>query len=344
MSISGANASVWDQTRDQLAAVTPPSENSPTLPPACYTDASVFDREIPAIFQSSWVGIGRADRWESPGDYTAFDVAGVPIIVLRDLDGVLRAFANTCRHRGSLLLEGSGNCRAIRCPFHGWGYRLDGRLAGAPRMETANGFDKDAFGLLPFRTDTKDGFAFVCLDETVTDLDHWLGDFSELHEMWSLGDLVTGRRREFEVHCNWKAFLEVFNEYYHLPYVHPNTLDSLYELPDDIDHRPGNYVSQFGTTKSTTGVLEDARDHALPPIPGLKGRNRNGTRYTWMFPNMTFAAGSEAIWAYDVYPTAPDRTRVSYARKLVTGWSGGVLDLLDAVLESHSLDDLGEVV
>ena len=122
--------------------------------------------------------------------------------------------------------------------------------------------------------------------------------------------MVSTRRREFEVGCNWKAFLEAFNEYYHLPYVHGQSLGKVYEAPDDGDKVRGNYVSQFGITQGTGGVLADAQHETLPVNPSLSGRNRQGTRYSWVFPNMTFAAGSEAVWVYEAYPLAAGRTRV----------------------------------
>jgi phenylpropionate dioxygenase-like ring-hydroxylating dioxygenase large terminal subunit len=297
--------------RADLARVRHPIDEAASLPPACYSDETLFAIERDAIFHASWIGIGRADRWRKPGDYSAMQIAGVPTIVLRDQDGGLRAFANSCRHRGARLLEGDGNCRGVKCPFHGWAYKLDGRLAGAPRMEHTKNFDKTEFALVPFAVAEREGFAFLSYDAARDDIDDWLGDFAELHGPWSLADLVSTRRREFEVKCNWKNFVEVFNEYYHLPYVHPDTVDSVYDLPDDPDPTTGAYASQFGATQGTGGLLEDQQEHVLPPIASLTGRNRQGVRYTWAFPNMTFAAGTEAMWVYEVYPLAPNRTHVA---------------------------------
>lgn len=121
---------------------------------------------------------------------------------------------------------------------------------------------------------------------------------------------MTARRTEFEVACNWKSYIEVFNEYYHLPTVHPDSITHLYDTPDDTDIVSGNYTTQFGTTQGTAALLDDARDKILPPIKTLDGRNRQGTRYTWTYPNMTFAASIESVWMFDVYPIAPGRSRV----------------------------------
>lgn len=164
--------------------------------------------------------------------------------------------------------------------------------------------------MIEFRAAERDGFAFVCFDDDVEDIDEWLGDFSELHAPWSLGSLVTTRRLELEVDCNWKGFLEVFNEYYHLPYVHQDSIANVYARPEASDKVSGRYSSQFSTTEGTGGLLEATQQYALPSIPSLDGRNRNGTRYTWMFPNMTFAASTEAIWIYESTPLETGRCRV----------------------------------
>ena len=299
-----------EELRAFFAAVRQPIGTSETLPPACYTDEGLFRREQRDIFRRCWIGIGRADRWKRDGDFSALDIAGVPVVVLRDRKGVLRAYANTCRHRGAQLLRGEGRRQMITCPFHGWGYGLDGCLRNAPTMEQTPGFKSEEYGLIAFRAEVRDGFAFVCLNEDAPSLDEWLGDFSDVHGAWGLGEMVSTRRREFEVACNWKSFLEVFNEYYHLPYVHPKSIGGIYQTPDDPDHTSGHYTSQFGLTKGTGGLVEDNQANALPDNPRLRGRNRQGTRYSWIFPNMTFAAGSDMVWVYDVFPLAPGRTQV----------------------------------
>ncbi len=296
--------------REQLSVVRMPIGTAATLPPQCYTGNEIFSWECGELFQRTWVGVGRADRWKGTGDYSAIDVAGTPIIILRDRTGQLRAFANSCRHRAAKLLEGEGNCDAIRCPFHRWTYALDGRLLLGPKMDKTPEFDVTGYGLIPVRLDERCGFIFVCFDRTAPDLDQWLGDFAELHTPWPLKDLQTVRRTEFDVSCNWKLFLEVFNEYYHLPYVHPDTLNNYYYTPDDTDEVSGQYTTQFGITRGSATVLDSAQEWVLPTMPQLHGHHREGIRYTWLFPNLTFAASAECIWAYDVYPVAPDMTRV----------------------------------
>lgn len=281
-----------------------------SIPPACYVKDEATALEIEHIFRGGWVGVGRSDQVASAGDFTTLDIASQSIILLRDRDGQLQALANSCRHRAARLLDGAGNCRGIRCPFHSWAYRLDGSLVAAPHMEDAPGFAREDNGLVRYRAEERLGFVFICLNPDAPDLDAVIGDFANTHAPWPLESLVTTRRQVTEVACNWKAFIEVFNEYYHLPFVHPDSIDDVYAPPELGDNVTGAYATQFGATIGTGGLLQTEQDKALPQMPGLKGREAAGVRYTWVFPNMTFAAGTDALWVYEAYPLGPNRCQV----------------------------------
>ena len=282
-----------------------------TLPPACYTGAEVLAAERSGLLRRSWLGVGRVDEWRRPGDYRALELAGTPLVLLRDEEGRLRAFANTCRHRGTRLLEGRGNAARIRCPFHGWTYGLDGSLRGATRMGAARGFRRADMGLVELRAAERGGFVFVALCDETPGIDEWLGAFDALHAPWHLDELVTTRRRELEVECNWKLFLEVFNESYHLEHVHAATFGGIYLEPELPDAVGGCVHSAFSPTAGTGGLKADEQAHVLPVMPDLGPRERAGTRYTWIFPSITFAAGSEALWAYEARAFGPGRCRVT---------------------------------
>lgn len=281
-----------------------------SIPPAYYTSQELTTAEITKVFRSGWVGVGRADLVSEPGDFVTLDFAGQNLILLRDKSGHLQAHANSCRHRATRLVDGSGSCKRLRCPFHCWSYALDGKLIAAPRMERATGFEKSDYGLVSYRAEERLGFAFVCLSEEATDIDSHLGDFADIHAPWPMDSLISVRRQELEVACNWKAFLEVFNEYYHLPFVHPNSINSVYAKPDVPDAVNGAFASQFGTTDGTGGLLEGDQDMSLPLMPGLSGQAQQGARYTWVFPNMTFAANRDALWCYEAYPLGANKCRV----------------------------------
>ena len=294
---------------DALTRCAGPSDIQPTLPAACYVDPDIYAVEQQAVFRQGWVGVGRSDRWPQVGDYSAMELGGVPTVVVRAEDGRLRAWANTCSHRASQIMVGDGNCSRMRCRFHFWTYGLDGRLLAAPSMGRTPGFDTADHSLTEFALAEREGFVFVSFEADPVRIDTWLGDFSQLHAPWPVESLVTSRRREFTVDCNWKAFAEVFNEYYHLPYVHSASIDNIYNDPDDPEDVDGSYATHFGTTEGTGGLLEDDQDAALPVIEGLTGRPSQGVRYSWLFPNIVIATGSEAMWMYEVYPDGPDRCR-----------------------------------
>src|ERR1700744_1902404 len=132
------------------AAVRKPLLEAETLPPWCYTSDDFYRREVQKIWRKAWHFLGHVEQVSKPGDYLALEFAGVPLIIVRGQDNIVRAFANSCRHRGSALLdEGTGNCRTIVCPYHSWGYALDGSLLGAPEMQKTEGFDPAKNSLVP---------------------------------------------------------------------------------------------------------------------------------------------------------------------------------------------------
>jgi len=128
------------------ANVRRPAMEAETLPPWCYTSQAFYDREVEAIFRKTWNFLGREDEIPDHGDYMTFDLFGEPVMVVRDKDGTVRAFANICRHRGTKLLDGRGNRRTISCPYHSWAYALNGDLIGASGMAKTVDFDKAATG------------------------------------------------------------------------------------------------------------------------------------------------------------------------------------------------------
>lgn len=284
-----------------------PIELKFSLPSHCYHSETSLRQEFETLFHKHWLGLGRADRFNHPGQYETIEIAGVPVLLINDRDGRLHAFNNACRHRGARLLDGEGKCRTIRCPFHGWVYNINGEFAAATHMQESENFDTQCLGLVEFSLKIHLGFIFVCFDQEPPAFESHIGNLDQLHADWPLSDLVSCRRQKLEVACNWKLFLDVFNEYYHLQYVHPDSINDLYKQPDPPEPTTGNYTSQFGETDGTGGLLQNQQQYALPEVPALSGKALKGTRYTWIFPNMTFAASKDAMWVYEAYPLGPQR-------------------------------------
>jgi phenylpropionate dioxygenase-like ring-hydroxylating dioxygenase large terminal subunit len=299
-----------DYIKQALQSVKHPLSSSLSLPPACYHDPSWLSHEFDSLFKRGWFCVGRRDQWKRSGDFEALNIAGIPIVITLDSDGDLHGLSNTCLHRSSEIMTGSGNCKAMVCPFHGWSYDHSGQVTSAPRMETACDFAESDLSLKQFHVETCDGFVFLNLEDQPDPLENWLGDFQDMHLPWSLDDLQTGRKRTFDVDCNWKLFIEVFNEYYHLPFVHADSISHYYPEPEPTDAVMGEYTTQFGATSKNPALLEDGQDDAFPTISTLDDKLRNGTRYTWVYPNLTFAASMDCMWVYHVYPLNPTKTRV----------------------------------
>lgn len=148
-----------------LEAARRPMEDAKAMPPSVYTSPDFLRMELESIFGKEWICVGRASGLANPGDYTTFDLAGQPVVVLRDREGMLRAFSNVCLHRMSTIVEGSGNKRVLVCPYHAWTYGLDGKLRGAPYMAETTGFCKENYALPTIRCEEWLGWIYITLDK-----------------------------------------------------------------------------------------------------------------------------------------------------------------------------------
>ena len=147
---------------DELRAnVAVPFERAFAMPKSVYTSPDFLAQEMEHIFAKDWLCAGRADALPNPGDYLPMQIAGEPVIVLRDGQGQLRGMSNVCRHRMSVLLEGRGNVRSIVCPYHAWTYNLDGTLRGAPAMTLNESFCRTDVALPQVRVEDWLGWIMV---------------------------------------------------------------------------------------------------------------------------------------------------------------------------------------
>ena len=151
----------------------------PTEP--CYSP-EYYRLEQEKVFSKVWLQVGRVESVAKPGDYFVGDIAvcRASVIVWRGMDGGLRAFHNTCMHRGNTLAwpnEPCGNRRTLQCRFHGWTYESDGRLTHVPDEKMFAGLDKERRGLMEIAVDVWEGFIFVNLDpEPEESLSEYLGE------------------------------------------------------------------------------------------------------------------------------------------------------------------------
>jgi phenylpropionate dioxygenase-like ring-hydroxylating dioxygenase large terminal subunit len=284
-----------------------PVLDAETLPPWCYTSPRFYEREVERVFKTSWNFIGREDELPKPGAYAAYDLVGEPILVVRDRAGKLRAFANSCRHRGTRLLDGTGNCRGIVCPYHGWAYGLNGDLLGAAGMEETHGFEKRDYGLRPVRLGIWDGYIFVNFDASAMGLREYLGDLPDRLASYNLADMVCARRLEYDLACNWKIYLENAMEDYHTPYVHRQSIGAQHTVPEESR---GAWGGIHMAAEKTIAVLAEDIAQAFPWIPTLKGKPAEGTYFLTIYPSTFFALTQDCMWWLQQFPQGPARTKV----------------------------------
>lgn len=290
----------------RYAKVRLPLLEAETLPAVCYTDPDFFARERERIFRVHWNLICRADEVPEPGNWCAVDLAGIPAIVLRGDDGTLRAFANTCRHRGSRLLSGNGTAKAISCPYHGWSYALDGRLIAAAGMEETKNFDPTEFGLIPLRLAEWAGFVFLDFGAEGRELDDHLGNLSGYLRSHGAEGMICVHRRVYDVACNWKLCLENQRESYHVAVVHRGTLKD--QLPEQLEasgNWSGSWFRHDGSIAARLGAGK-----ALPEIPTLEGRAAEGTYFIGLYPASFLVFTLDCMWWMSFRPVVPDRTQI----------------------------------
>jgi phenylpropionate dioxygenase-like ring-hydroxylating dioxygenase large terminal subunit len=273
-----------------------------------YTDAGWFRREQAGLFARTWALVGNAADVSRPGSYLTATVGGVPLIVVAGEDGLLRAFHNMCRHRGMVMLEGRGTCRAIRCDYHAWRYGLDGTLRVVPqRGEQFPDLDADGLGLLPAAVAEWEGMVFACPDPAVAPLDEWMAGFPAAIGSVRPGLLPQVAAADIDAACNWKLFVENHIDVYHLWYLHALTLaDFEHRL---FEHRAvGPHWVSYEPRRDADGST--GLDGGNPPIAHLDERDRNGLGAHLLFPNTTFAVSAEFVITYAAAPVAPDRCRI----------------------------------
>lgn len=291
----------------EIGAAAAPLNRARSMPAGFYTDPEIFHRERERIFLKQWFFLCREDQLPNVGDYRSFDTPGGPIVLVRSRDARLNCFANYCRHRGSILLEGRGNTGArIICPYHGWSYFTDGRLYGCPDMKDAVGFDRIENGLVPLRLDSYAGFLFANFAaEGPSLLDH-LGNLPQRFASHRLDRMRWAWDIVLEPRCNWKLILENAMETYHTGIVHKGTVGAQQSRTLPV---AGDWLCIQVISGRSIATLPGA-EPPFPPIPGLDDDARQGTYFTVILPTCQFAVAQDSMWWLNVTPLGPDRSRL----------------------------------
>ena len=268
-----------------------------TYPWTWYADPDVLREEQERIFARTWQYVGHAGQVERAGDYFTAQLGRIPVVVTHAEDGELRAFANVCRHRGSVVAEGAGNRRTLQCPYHAWTYGLDGKLRAAPRAD----FDLSELSLARVRLERWGPFLFANAHLDAPPLEGVLaGVPAEVADAGvDVDELRFHHRAEWTIDANWKLVSENFLECYHCAVAHPGFTAIVDVSPDSYRLESAGLVSsQFGALRENGSAPYDA-----------DGEVRRG-QFHFLFPNtgLNIFPGRQNLSIGPIVPVGPERT------------------------------------
>jgi phenylpropionate dioxygenase-like ring-hydroxylating dioxygenase large terminal subunit len=197
-----------------------------------YADPDHLEREQQILFRQHPILLGFASNWAKPGAFATDDYAGVPILVARGRDGVLRAFLNVCRHRGAKVAQGCGEARAFQCPYHAWTYDLSGRTTAIPDERCFPNVRNERSSLVALPLCEKYGLVWAIPTPaadgaTGFEIDPWLGGLGPELASYEFGSWAFFDKREIPEMMNWKIVVDTFHEGYHIGFLHRDSLRTI---------------------------------------------------------------------------------------------------------------------
>ena len=269
-----------------------------SLPGWLYHDEEFLAAEKRAFLRAAPQVVCHVSDIAEAGEWRSLDYLGESVIVIRGDDGIARAFANVCRHRGSRLVDGSGGCaRVLTCPYHAWSYARDGRLVGVPHRAEYPGLEPDTLGLVPVAVEEWHGFLFVTLEPGAPTVAEMMAPYEaevapyRFPELRAIGR-VTLRPRKL----NWKTIADNYSDGLHIPVGHPG-LTRLFgrsyaiEAQGHVDRMEGELRADVSDNPS-----ERTYQKLLPEAEHLPPSHRKKWLYYKLFPNV----------AFDIYPDQVD--------------------------------------
>lgn len=323
----------------------------PPVPVARYTDAGFAALEEKAVFGRSWLFVAHADQLPATGDFLALSQLGPPVILVRGQDGRIRAFHNTCQHRGGPVVQGEqGNAgRRLVCSYHAWTYDLTGALVGVPSSSDFSALDYSCLGLRPVRCEMFGSLVFINLDPDAPGLMESLGTVGrELDDQIGggpgVGPVHLVARRTIEVEGNWKLTVDANIETYHVNVVHRTTAARV------LDQRAtGIWLLPHGHSRmlvhSSDGVELTI---PLPGFPGASPLASCGIYSYHVFPNTSIVFGGSPSIAFCIssWPLGPDRSLYDVSFLAPTPADGEHGDTLAMLVDANwmvLMEDLGNL-
>ena len=275
-----------------------------TIPARLYVDPVYLELERERVFAHTWQLVGRTEQVAESGQFFTAEVGNDSVVVLRDGD-TLRGFHNVCLHRAGPVAHGCGKRQTLQCKYHGWTYSLGGELLRAPEMEGVERFTPADMRLRPVAVTSWGPLVFVNLDGKAPPLADMLEIIPERVAHFQCESMQYVMRKEYELACNWKVYVDNYLEGYHIPVVHP----SLHKEIDYDSYRvePYRYASiQHAPLRPVTTTA--AADRRYDPSKTDVGE----AVYAWLFPNMMLNVYLGQMQTNVVLPLTHDRTKVVF--------------------------------
>ena len=296
-----------------------------TLPSPYYFDPAHHALELERIWYRNWIYLCRAEELPEPQCFRTFTLGTQPILVLRDTDGELRGFYNTCRHRGSALCtepQGRLPARSLTCRYHGWTYDLRGNLQRIPAHGRPRTVDTRELGLYAIAVANWNGCVFVNLSaQPARTPEQGFGADAGKLANWPLAELVVGHTRSTILGCNWKVFWENYNECLHCPNVHPSlsSIVPIYrrafmEQRDDPNWRAHaasddpQYTGGLRDGTATWSIDGRSTGHEFTTLSAAE--RRIGYHFVTHLPSVYFVGHVDYVRAVRIHPLGPEQTEL----------------------------------
>ena len=237
----------------------PQGQSSDDVSAERYFSRAWHDREVEKVWRKTWQFAAREEHIPEVGDQTVYDIVDDSILVVRTAPDTVKAYINSCLHRGTMLRTEAGSARQIRCPFHGWTWNLDGTLKVLPGQWDFPHVDKAKFCLPEVQVGRWGGFVFVNLDPDCEPFESYLENLPEHFAAFALENRYVAAHVAKVMPCNWKLGMEAFTEAYHVPIAHPQVVTYYGDSNTQYDVWPG--VRHVSRMLSVQGM----------PSPALKG-------------------------------------------------------------------------
>lgn len=276
------------------------------IPADTYTSPEHYARELEALFLGHPLVLCLSGALPGPGSYLTLELCNTPLLLTRDDAGVVHAFANTCRHRGVRVADGTGSARSFTCPFHAWTYDLTGRLTSLPVADAFEGMCRDDKGLVELPVAEGYGLVVGRLRQgAAIDIDEYLG--AELAHELALVDIggwePFGDPHVHPVQANWKVTLDTFRENYHFDFLHRTTLRSYAHGGVLTFDAFGPHLRNASAVRSV-GELRDVPQEEWGDV------TRHFTYQYALFPNTSLTVGAKHLELWQILPVDPATSAV----------------------------------